>query len=172
MAITAGINLRQSKFNLRICGDVLKFSDNIRCVRIEFAEVAVHHFDAAVNLLIADVLGTVVVDDVEHHGNDDQFIAVDVLEGLGLLFQTLIGFLRRFTCSRVSIEERLFHHPLSAVANLGSRRSILSGNRRGDKQEGKRRRQGQPMGSIQHGFKSWVRKIPLFKGESRIGWGR
>ena len=165
VAIAIWIDLGQSEFDFRVRCDILKFDNDICRVRIEFAEVAVHHLNAAVNLLIADVFGAIVVNDVEDNGDDDQFIAVEVFEGLGLLFEPLICLFCSLPCPRMGIEKRLFHHPLTAVADVRGRRSVLGGSHRSCKQQGSRCQQGQTKGSIQHGFNSWVCKIPLFRGD-------
>ena len=124
-----------SRIQFRVRGDVLKFGDDIRRVRIEFAEVAVHHLNAAVNLLIADVFGAIVVNDVEDNG---MMINSSRLKSrrLGSPLQPLIG-LSAASRAPVGIEKRLFHHPLSAVADVRGRWSVLSGSHRG-KQQGSR----------------------------------
>ena len=162
MAIAIWIDLGQSEFDFRVRRDVLKFGNDIRRVRIEFAKVAVHHLNAAVNLLVANVFGAIVVNDMKDNGDDDQFIPVEVFEGLCLLFEPLICLFCSFPRARMGIEQRLFHHPLAAVADVRGRRSVLCESHRGCKQQGKCCQQGLTIGLIKHNFKSWEQQNTTF----------
>ena len=63
------IQLSQTKLNLCICSDGLKCRNNFRSICIQFAELGIQLNQSIVNLGIGNILGTIVVDDMENHRN-------------------------------------------------------------------------------------------------------
>ena len=76
VAIALGIALGELEFDEGIGGEVGEFVDDLRCIAVEEAKVAVDDLHRAVDLLIGDVLRAVVVDDVKHHRDGDELLAV------------------------------------------------------------------------------------------------
>ena len=74
MAIALGIPLGEMEFDIHIGSHIDETSHNLAGVRIQFAEVGIENVHCVMNLGIADVLFTIVMNDVEYNGDDVEFV--------------------------------------------------------------------------------------------------
>ena len=91
VTISVGVPLRKTEFNLHIRHHILKFGNHLVNVGIQGTEVGVQNIHRIHHLCRRDVFWTVEMDDVEHDGNDEQFVALTCC--LGQLRLTLEGTL-------------------------------------------------------------------------------
>ena len=120
MAVPVRVPLGEAEFNLDVCRDAREFGNDRADVRVQLAEIAVHHLDRAVHLLIADVLRAIEVDDMEHHRDDDQLVAVAGLcESPRFAFERRIRLQVGLPQEGVAAEEPVEGFGLSAGSGCG-----------------------------------------------------
>ena len=118
MTIAIWVPLRQAKFDFNIIRDIGELINDIRDIFVQLSKVAVHDRDRAVHLFLADIFRPIVMNDVEDNGDDDEFIAVEVLEFCGLLFEPFSIPFRLSSELRMSLKKGLGHLPLATKLHL------------------------------------------------------
>ena len=76
MAVALGVSFGQAEFDVHVVCDVHKPGYNLPCIWVELPEVPIQDGHCVQNLLGRNVLWAVVMDHVEHHGNDVHLIVV------------------------------------------------------------------------------------------------
>ncbi len=91
VTIPVGVPLRKTEFYLHIRHHILKFGNHLANVGIQGTKIGVQNIHRIHHLCRRDVFWTIEMDDVEHDGNDEQFVALTCR--LGQLRLTLEGTL-------------------------------------------------------------------------------
>ena len=153
MAVALRIAFGQSEFHIDVRGDVHEPRHDLPGIRIQFPEIRIQDVHGIVDLGVGNVLLSVVVDHMEHHGNDVQLIVAAA--ALQQLPRLLAGGLFR-GCTRRS-GSRMGGVKGSLGVRLSTGEDVLSVDLKGQgHQQGRGgRTEVQVEMRIQHGLAGW-----------------